>query len=165
MDQTEKAKKRRFLKAQFAVVICIFYVWFVMSATVDIDDVKAGILKQVVKIDPDNVKANLFLGDYYAELYHYEEAIQGLREAIKTNPNDVAKYSELGALYNYLNYNEEAIKSYQQAIHIEPNTAETHYNLAKVYLEIGNKDLAFREYEILKSLDEELAKELHDFIE
>ena len=35
-----------------------------------------------------------------------------------------------------------------------------HYFLAKAYLKMGNKDLALEEYEILKTLDEELANEL-----
>ena len=164
MDQTEKPTKSRFLKAQFAVVVCIFCIWLVKSGTVDIDGVKAGILRQVVKIDPNNADAHLFLGDHYADLCHYEEAIRALKEAIKENPDDAAKCSELGDLYYYLGQNEEAIKSYQQAIRIEPRLAQTHYKLAKVYLEKGNKDLAWEEYEILKSLDEELSKELFDLL-
>ena len=164
MNRTEKSTKSRFLKAQLAVVVCIFCIWLIKSGTVDINGVKAGILKQVVKIDPNNADAHLFLGDCYADLYHYEEAIRGLKEAIKTNPNDTTQYSELGDLYSYLEYNEDAITSYQQAIHIEPSIAETHYKLAIVYLKTDNKDSAWEEYKILKSLDEELAKELFDLL-
>ena len=165
MNQNEKPTKSHFPKSHFAVAVCIFCIWIIKSGTIDIDGVKAGILKQVVKVDPNKADAHLFLGDHYADLYHYEEAIRVLKEAIKANPEDATKCSELGDLNFYLGHNEEAVKVYQQAIRIQPGNARTHYKLAKVYLDIGNKDLALQEYEILKTLDEELAKEVHDFIE
>ena len=165
MTEIAEPKKSRFLKAQFAVIVCILCIWIIRSGAFEIDSVKAGILKQVVKADPDNVEAHLFLGDYYADLCHYHDAIRGLKEAIKTNPNDAPTCSELGDLCYYLGYNKEAIESYQQAIQIEPGTGETHGKLAKVYLEIGNKDLALQEYVTLKSLDEESAKELFGLLQ
>jgi tetratricopeptide (TPR) repeat protein len=165
MSEIPGPKKSRFLKAQFAVIFCIVCVWIIKSGTVEIEGVKAGILKQVVKIDPNNADAHLFLGDCYADLYHYEEAIRGLKEAIKTNPDDAAQYSELGNLYSYLGYPEEAIEAYKQAIKIDPSMLEVRYNLAKVYLEIGEKNLAWNECEILQNLDEETAKELRDFMD
>lgn len=38
------------------------------------------------------------------------------------------------------------------------------YHLAKVYLKTGNKALALEEYEMLKTLDEELANELFELM-
>jgi len=43
--------------------------------------------------------------------------------------------------------------------------AEVYYNLGETYLKLGNKDLALEQYEILKTLDEELANELLVLIE
>jgi hypothetical protein len=43
--------------------------------------------------------------------------------------------------------------------------AQAHYRLAKTYLKMGDKDLALEEYEILKTLDKELANELLCLIE
>ncbi|MFC1636121.1 tetratricopeptide repeat protein [Planctomycetota bacterium] len=54
---------------------------------------------------------------------------------------------------------------YKQAIDLESDMAEAHSNLTKAYLEMGYKDSTLQAYEILKSLDVELAKELHDFME
>jgi len=164
MSEITEPKKSRFLKAQFAVVVCIFCIWIIKSGTVDIDGVKAGILKQVVKVNPNNADAHLFLGDCYADLYHYEEAIRGFKEAIKTNPDDAVTYSKLGDLYSYLGYAEEAIATYRQALTIDPTMVEVRYNLSKVYLDIGEKDLAWNECEILHNLDEESAQELQDFV-
>ena len=45
---------------------------------------------------------------------------------------------------------------------MNPNESLVHLNLATAYLKMDNKDSAIKEYEILKSLDEELAKELFD---
>ena len=60
---------------------------------------------------------------------------------------------------------EEAVKDYKKVVEVEPDRAQAYYNLGKAYLKIGDKDLALEEYEILKTLDEELANELIDFIE
>jgi len=165
MSEITEPKKSRCLKAQFAIVICIFCIWLIKSGTVDIDGVKAGVLKQVVRIDPNNADAHLFLGDCYADLYHYDEAIRGFKEAAKTNPDDVVTYSKLGDLYSYLGYSEKAIETYRQTLEIDPAMVEVRYNLIKVYLEIGEKDLALKEYEILKCLDKESTKKLCDFMD
>jgi len=59
---------------------------------------------------------------------------------------------------------DRAILAYTKAIQMNPKDAESHYNFAKLYLQIGNKDLALEEYEVLTTLDDELAKQLFDLI-
>jgi len=54
MKHIDKQRKHRFLKAELAVLVCLVCFWVFKSGTVDIADVTAGVLRQVVKIDPDN---------------------------------------------------------------------------------------------------------------
>ncbi|HEW79184.1 MAG TPA: hypothetical protein ENH34_04365 [Phycisphaerales bacterium] len=60
-----RLKKRRFLKAELVVLLCVTAVWAVNSGA--IDSVKTGVLKQVIKTKPDDAHANLLLGRITAE--------------------------------------------------------------------------------------------------
>jgi len=66
----------------------------------------------------------------------------------------------LGEAYSQMGRYEEVVESYKQAIEIDADRAQAHYRLAKTYLKMGDKDLALEEYEILKTLNEELANEI-----
>ena len=79
-------------------------------------------------------------------------------------------YNNLGYVYEYLGRFEEAIKYYKQAIKIKPDFVLAHENLANLvdaryrsgitHLKNGNKDSALKEYEILKTIDANMANEL-----
>lgn len=59
---------------------------------------------------------------------------------------------------------DRAIIDYTRTIKIDPCMAPAHFELAKVHLKVGNKDLALEHYEILKTLDKELAEDLLSLI-
>ena len=56
MSVTVKPKKRRFLKAELAVLICIVCIWVIMSSTTDIESTKAAVLKHAFKIWPNSAE-------------------------------------------------------------------------------------------------------------
>lgn len=233
MDETVKQKKRWFLKAELAVLICVVCIGIVKLVTVDIDSARAAVFKQVVKISPNSADAHSKLGNAYFHLDNYEGAIEAYKEATRINPDDADAYryladcysslgrneaeieahkqvarldpgdanaysflafcyiegdryeeaaetlkqlvridpnkayvelALLGIHYNESGHYEEAVEVYKQAIEIDPDMPLAHYTLAKTYLEMGDKDLALEEYEILKTLDEELANELFEML-
>ncbi len=57
-------------------------------------------------------------------------------------------------------YHKNTIESYKQALRIDPDDAEVHDNLGYAYVDINDRDSALEQYEILKSLDTEMANEL-----
>jgi Tfp pilus assembly protein PilF len=67
--------------------------------------------------------------------------------------------------YFYQEKHQEACNAFTQAISINPDNVKAHLHLGITYFSLGDKDAAHREYEILKALDEELAKELLKKIE
>ena len=71
----EITKRTKRLVAELAVFVCVICFRVVKSATFDIDDVKASVLKQAVKADPDNVDNYRFLAGYYMDSGSYEEAV------------------------------------------------------------------------------------------
>jgi cytochrome c-type biogenesis protein CcmH/NrfG len=156
----EITKRTKRLVAELSVLVCIVCVWVVKSETFDIDDVKAGVLKQVVKADSDNIDAYRFLAGYYMDSGSYEEAVEVLRQVVKIDPNDAYAHSMLGDAYWNCGRYEEAMAAYKQAMILHVDNPHIHYQIAQAYLKMGDKDSALEEYEILKSLDKKLADEL-----
>ena len=84
MKTTGKPRKHRFLKAELAVlVVCLACFWAFKSGAIDIDGVKAAVLRQVVKIAPDNIDAHRLLADYYDDSDRYEEARRTYKEVVR----------------------------------------------------------------------------------
>jgi tetratricopeptide (TPR) repeat protein len=79
-------------------------------------------------------------------------------------PKNANAHICLGDAYYELERYEEAIEAYKQGIRLNPNDPSGCFNLAKTYLKMDNRDLALKEYEILKTLDGKLAKELANLI-
>ncbi len=52
MSDTVKQKKRWFLKAELAVLVCVICVWIAKSELIDIGNVKAEVPERVVKVNP-----------------------------------------------------------------------------------------------------------------
>lgn len=158
MGQITNRTKR--LVAELTVLICIVCVWIVKSETFDIDDVKAGVFKQVVKADSDNVDAYRFLAGYYMDSGSYEEAVEVLRQVVRIDPNDAYAHSMLGDAYWNCGYYGEAIVVYKQAMDLHVDDPHVRYQIALAYLKMGDKDSALEEQKILKDMDEGLANEL-----
>ena len=55
--------------------------------------------------------------------------------------------------------------AYRHAVSLDPNNGQARCRLGKAYLKMGNKDLALEEYEVVKTLDEELADALYELID
>ena len=156
----EISNRTKRLVAELTVLVCIVGVWIVKSQTFDVNDVKAGVLEQVVKVDADNADACRFLAGYYMDSGSYEKAANVLRQVVKIDPNDACAYSMLGDAYWNCNRYEEAITAYKQSMVQNVKDPRVHYQLALAYLEMGDKDSAMDEYKILKGMDEELANQL-----
>lgn len=160
MSDTMKPKKRWFLKTELVILVCVVCIWVVKSVRIDIASVKAGVLKQVVKVDPDNIDAYHFLAEYYTDEGRYEEAITAYNKATQLEPDWSWPHICLAFTYKNLRRYNEAIQEWKQVISLEPNVAGFHLLLGNAYLQIGDEDLALEEYKILKTENEKLANEL-----
>jgi tetratricopeptide (TPR) repeat protein len=116
--------------------------------------------KQAIKIKPDYAEAHSNLGVVYSKLSRYQEAIEAFRQAIRVNPDYADAHYNLGFTYGNLGHYQEAIDAFKQAIRIKPDDAEAHGNLGFAYLAIGDRNSALAEFNILKSLNSELANNL-----
>ena len=101
LSDTVKGKKRWFLRAELAVLVCVVCIWVIMLVTVDIESTKAAVLKQVVKIRTNSADAHLNLGNAYFDLGNYEGAIEAYKKAIRIDPNWPRPYISLSFLFIY----------------------------------------------------------------
>jgi tetratricopeptide (TPR) repeat protein len=116
--------------------------------------------KQAIRIKPDYAQAHYNLGLAYGNLGRCTDAIDAFKQAIKIKPDYAWAYCNLGFAYGKLGCWPEAIEAYKQAIRIKPDYAEAHKNLGLAYLAVGDKNSAQAEFNILKSLNSELANNL-----
>jgi tetratricopeptide (TPR) repeat protein len=120
----------------------------------------ASCFRKQTKINPNFARAYLNLGVAYDGLGRFIEAIDAYKQAVKIKPDLAEAYYNLGLAHVKLGHGREAINAYKQAVKIKPDLAEAHANLGYAYLTIGDKNSAMAEYNILKSLNSEMANNL-----
>ena len=171
MKQVGTRKRRWFLKVELVILMCLACVWAFNLGDVYIDGAIAGVLRQVVKIDSDNINAHRFLADHYFYSDRDEEAIKTYKEIVRIIPNDLDAQIDLAFMYDCLGRFEESAQAYREAIRIDPTDADIWTDLGDVcvsgeaYLQIGDRDSALKQHNILKTLDPELATELYDLMD
>ncbi|MGD0786301.1 MAG: tetratricopeptide repeat protein, partial [Sedimentisphaerales bacterium] len=116
--------------------------------------------KQAIKIKPDYTEAHDSLGVAYARLGRWPQAIDASKQAIRIKPDLANAHKNLGNAYYALGRYPKAIESYKQVIRITPDDPWAYYNLGLAYLATGDKNSALTEYNILKSLNPQLANKL-----
>jgi tetratricopeptide (TPR) repeat protein len=104
------------------------------------------------------------VGNAYNGMKKYNEAADALKHAAEIEPNNAAAHFNLGvALFNGGRYS-EAIEAYKAVVKLRPQLAAGHYNLGLSYVAINDKEGARRQYDILKTLNANLAKQLQTAI-
>jgi Flp pilus assembly protein TadD len=104
------------------------------------------------------------MGRSYIKLNQYIGAVKAYKRAIKVKPDYAEAYNNLGVAYGGLGFYTDAIEAYRQAIKIKPENSSAYLNLGIMYLVVENKEDAIEQYDILKSMDQDLAKRLFDLI-
>jgi len=114
MSDNVKQKKRWFLKAEILILLCLVGFLVVKSKIVTVNSIKAAVLSQIVKINPNNIDAYDFLGDYYFDSGRYEKAIEVYKEAIRISPDSFEAHYNIGIVYDWLDNYEEQIPALKQ---------------------------------------------------
>lgn len=89
------------------------------------------------------------LGNVYADLRQYEQAIAAYQRALQTGglPDKGAKvYNNLGNVYRDLGQYERAIAEYQRAVELDPKDVTPHNSLGNVYRDQGRYEEAIAAY-------------------
>ena len=103
----------------------------------DKKDDAEGMLKNLINIKPNYIKATLLLGDILCEKESYKEALSIYMEGLKHNPNNYEIYYNMGITYTMLNDFENAKISYEKAAIINTLLYNAYYNLGEINLLSG----------------------------
>lgn len=106
-----------------------------------------SLLKQALKIDPDNALAFGNVGLILMEQGQFEKAIMAFNKALETETNNAAFFLNRGFSYHSLGKTEEALQDYREAIRIYPNFYRANFNLAVLYMELKRYDDAIMQFE------------------
>ena len=138
---------------------------------------------KAISLNPDSAIAYSDLGESLYFLGRHKESIDSCKKSIELNPNFSSVHFVFGNNYIALGDFNEATECYQDVITIEPNFVEEqtkyltdpkndfknlpksyiikeHYNIGMFYYLLGDRDSALNRYEVLKTLDENMANEL-----
>ena len=95
-------------------------------------------LKNLINIKPDYLKATLLLGDILCEKENYKEALSIYMDGLKHNPDNYEIYYNMGITYTMLNDFENAKISYEKAAIINTLLYNAYYNLGQINLISGD---------------------------
>lgn len=119
-----------------------------------------------LRISPNDGETLFYLGRAFdlgsrpAEAsVHYKRAVKGLEEHAAKNATPDAFYI-LGNAYFADNQRDKAVDSYQKALELSPRFAKARYNLGIIQVLQKNKAAALEHYNILASVDQNLANKL-----
>lgn len=100
------------------------------------------------------------IGNLYADLGEFENAIESYTQAIKLGPTLSKPRNNLGLAYAALGRTSEAEAEFAEAVRLKPDYAAAHYNLGVAYLLLGKKKEAEKEEGILTKLNPPLGEKL-----
>jgi tetratricopeptide (TPR) repeat protein len=96
-------------------------------------------LKEYLKRNPADTKANEYLVQMYLNADRKDDAIQYFAEYLQKNPNDVQIIQKLAYLYAQTGKFDEALKWYKQRTTVEPNNPEAYYVIGVICWEKSYK--------------------------
>jgi tetratricopeptide (TPR) repeat protein len=108
----------------------------------------------------DSAEASAQLADVYARAGLVEDAIDEYRRSIELDPTRADRHFRLGLAYQSQRWFDEALAAYREAARLEPESAWARAAMSIVQAKMGQRSAAFQTYRQVKSIDEEVAREL-----
>lgn len=116
-------------------------------------DKAVEVLKQILKIDRDNIEAHFDLAGTHYITGLFDEAIKEYEIVLELNPQSVISLNNLGNIYFDQGETDKAIEYYKKAIAINPNFAPAYNDLGNAYHHLGKREEALIEYKKALTLD------------
>lgn len=113
----------------------------------------AGVLEQVLALQPDDYEAEKELGEVYSELGQYEKAARFMEKALARKPQDYWLAMGLAKCYRLMGRLERSKEVFSQAKRIDSKDAEDYIRQGYVYLDAGADAQAKKEFEKAIALD------------
>lgn len=98
----------------------------------DFEKAQSELIK-AIRLNPDNVKAHLLLGNIYVNQERYDQAEEEIRQVLKRDIFLPEAYFLLGVVFEKRDLIDEAIRELKKAIYLDKDFALAHLNLARIY--------------------------------
>jgi predicted TPR repeat methyltransferase len=98
--------------------------------------------ERILKKDPNQPDALLYLGVLFHQLKHSERAVGLIRKSLDSSPDFLAAHQNLGNIYQETGKTADALECYQKVTTLNPADAEGHSNLCIALQHLGRLDEA-----------------------
>lgn len=110
------------------------------------------IVRQALKVCPEDPAALQILGLVLHNNHHFEEAIENFEKAITVEPDNAETYNNLALCYANTGELDKAINLLQKAIDLKPDCSYMHANLGLQYRQKQDIDAAIKHFQHSLSL-------------
>jgi tetratricopeptide (TPR) repeat protein len=118
-------------------------------------DDAASILAEVVKNDPENMRALFQQTRILVKRGQLEQAETNIRKVLAAFPRDRISLQQLGELCKIKRDYKGALDCYEKILQIDPEDQGAHYNLMLIYRKLGRNEEAKREGKIFADLKDD----------
>jgi tetratricopeptide (TPR) repeat protein len=110
---------------------------------------------QVLEVEPDNIQANVLMGDAFLSLKEFDDAQTVLSRATIISPENEQAWLLLSEVHEAKGDDEQALSTLHTALKAIPDSAEINFALAKKYGNAGDQiqSLAFLKNALLKEIN------------
>ena len=109
--------------------------------------------RQLARIEPENSKNWVMLGNLYSRLMRQTDAIAAFTEALRLTPREIRLQLSLGHLYKTQGERQASEEAYRRCLSIDPKFSEAYSSLA----DLKNYEFTDAELEDMQALDRGLA--------
>ncbi len=109
------------------------------------DEAKA-LYRQVIRLDPEFVRAYLRIGDLLSAKGQNKVALVYYYKALQVRPDYVLAYKDLGDELATLRRYDEAVDTYEYALRLAPDWADVHLNLGRTLSAMNKLDEAQKHF-------------------
>ncbi len=92
--------------------------------------------KAEIKQCPKSSAAYRRLGNAYADMRLYEEAVKTFEQAVTLKPDDSITYFNLGSVYAMLMRDQDALQAFRKAVKFNPSDATAFWSLGQTYAKL-----------------------------
>ncbi|NOY86049.1 MAG: tetratricopeptide repeat protein [Deltaproteobacteria bacterium] len=102
--------------------------------------------KDVLKNNPDSLRANQALGYFYWQDWRLRESYIFFKKALALGPEKPETHINMAAVLKDLGKTQAALEELKTAVRLSPNDPDVHFNLARLYRFMGDRGAALTEY-------------------
>ena len=110
--------------------------------------------EQVLKLKPQDIQSNFFLGYSYQTIGNLEKAVEQYKTTLTLVPENPSVQTNLAHALRHLGRPEEAVECYESALAQKETNASLHYGFGETLLKLGDFDRGWHEFEWRLQRDE-----------